>query len=321
MRTIDVSQATKLSRITALSYGQSRAGKTRFSGSWPRPLFLSDATESGWTTLANMDRSVLFETDRPPVVWAIETAADMKMALRDAEPMIRKGEILTVAIDSLTFYADLFFNFLDASGRVDQRQLYQKLAQHLKDLRIQVHQLGCNVVWLALEKSPGEDSPVGGPMLSGQNAQKFAAGCDYVFYHRSHQPTPISPVSWEIRTKRYQNYAAGGRDEGRLTDPLGFMSVDEETGEERFITDCTYRTVAECLGILSPGDGVDKLVNAMLAEQAVLAKISSGGAIAGATAVAAATAGAEAIATPTAIQAQQPQQQNGKRPAPPQTRR
>jgi hypothetical protein len=251
MRVIDVSKPGKIQRVTALSYGMSRAGKTRFAGSWPRPLFLSDATESGWTTLGNMDQNVLFEQGRSPIVWAIDKAADMMQAVHDAEPLIKRGDVRTVVVDSLTFYADLFFNTLDASAghRADARQLYQKLGQHLKNLREVIHLLGCNVVWLALEKPPGEDTPVGGPMLSGQNAAKFSAGCDYVFYHRSFQAQPNTPLQWEIRTKKYQNYQAGGRDEGRLSDPLGYVQVNDD-GQELFVPDCAYRTMAEALGIL-----------------------------------------------------------------------
>lgn len=256
MKVIDVSKPGKIQRITALSYGQSRAGKTRFAGSWPRPLFLSDATESGWTTLSNMDRNALFEESRSPIVWAIEKASDMMQAVHDAEPLVKRGEVHTVVIDSLTFYADLFFNTLDAAGgnRADGRQLYQKLGQHLKNLREQVHLLGSNVVWLALEKPPGEDTPIGGPMLSGQNAAKFAAGCDYVFYHRSFQSQPNQPLQFEIRTRKFGAYQAGGRDEGRLPDPLGYMQA-VDGGTDIFVPDCTYRTLAEALGILPIVDG------------------------------------------------------------------
>lgn len=260
MRVIDVSKPEKLQRITALSYGPSRSGKTRFAGSWPRPLFLSDATESGWTTLSNMNREVLFEPDHFPIVWAIENAQDMAKAVHQAEPLIKRGEVQTLVIDSLTFYSDLFFNFLEnVGGTKDPRQLYQKLAAHLKTIREQIHLLGCNVVWLCLAKDPGEDQPVGGPMLSGQNAAKFAAGCDYLFYHRSFQQNSQSPLQWEVRTRKYQNYAAGGRDEGRLPDPLGYVTSDgSEDAKDIFVPDCTYRTLAEALGILEPNsNGAD----------------------------------------------------------------
>jgi len=278
MKVIDVSKPGRIQRITALSYGQSRAGKTRFAGSWPRPLFLSDATESGWTTLSNMDHNARFEEGRAPIVWAIEKAQDMMQGVHDAEPLVKRGDVHTVVIDSLTFYADLFFNTLDAAGgnRADGRQLYQKLGQHLKNLREQIHLLGCNVVWLALEKPPGEDTPIGGPMLSGQNAAKFAAGCDYVFYHRSFQSQPNQPLQFEIRTRKYQHYQAGGRDEGRLPDPLGYMQA-VEGGTDIFVPDCTYRTLAEALGILPIADGVSIAAGTGIDEAVAAATAPSNG--------------------------------------------
>lgn len=268
MRIIDVSKPEKLKRITALSYGHSRSGKTRFAGSWPRPLFLSDATESGWTTLSNMSKDALFEANRAPQVWAIEKVTDMFQALKDCEPQVKRGDIQTVVVDSLTFYQDLFLNFMEraSSNRIDQRQLFGKLAAHLKELREQVHLLNTNVVWLALAKDPGEDQPVGGPMLTGQNAAKFAAGCDYLLYHRSVQPTN-APLQWEVRTRKFGAYAAGGRDEGLLPDPLGYYA-DDGAGNTTLYTDCTYRTLAEALGILAPpaGDEVVPIIDPPAAE-------------------------------------------------------
>lgn len=248
MRVIDVTKPEKLKRITALSYGHSRSGKTRFAGSWPRPLFLSDATESGWTTLVNMDKSILFEPDYPPIVWAIENALEMFESIGKAEALIKQGKVQTIVVDSLTFYSDLALNHLGRTHNTrDPRRLYGLLAEWLKSLREQMHLLGCNVVWLCLAKDPGEDQPIGGPMLSGQNAPKFSAGVDYLFYHRSFTQSN-EPLRWELRTRKYMNYAAGGRDEGKLPDPLGYITINDE-GQDVFVTDCTYRTLSESLGI------------------------------------------------------------------------
>jgi hypothetical protein len=73
-----------------------------------------------------------------------------------------------------------------------------------------------------------------------------------MFYHRSFQP-PGQPLQWEIRTRKYQAYAAGGRDEGRLPDPLGYLTVGSDD-KDIFVPDCTYRTLAENLGILQPSE-------------------------------------------------------------------
>jgi hypothetical protein len=257
MREIDLSSHQPPKRTTVLSYGQMRSGKTRWAATWPRPLFLSDATEGGWTTIKNMDRNVLWEPDVVPRVWAIDTAADMMQALGDVEPLIKQNQVQTLVIDSLTFYNDLYLAMLcrvaaQGGRQPDMRRVYGNLGQHLRELRIRVHNLDTNVVWLCLAKQPDDSNPMGGPMISGQQAQKFSAGCDYILYHRAYQPTPNDPHYFEIRTRRYSQYAAGGRDEFKLPDPLAYVSQDAETGEDIWVGDCTYRTFAEALGLLTP---------------------------------------------------------------------
>ena len=254
MREVDLSVATAPKRTTVLSYGDMRSGKTRWAATWPRPLFLSDATEGGWTTIKNMDPNALWEPNRVPRVWAIESAADMMQALGDVEPLIQSGEVMTLVVDSLTFYNDLYLAMLcrvaaQGNRQPDMRRVYGNLGQHLRELRIRVHGLNVNVVWLCLAKLPDDSNPMGGPMISGQQAAKFSAGCDYIFYHRAYQPTPNDPHYFEIRTRRWGQYAAGGRDEFQLPDPLGYYGVEEETGNEVFVPDCTYRSFAEALGL------------------------------------------------------------------------
>jgi hypothetical protein len=208
-----------------------------------------------------MDPDVFWEPSFTPRVWAIETASDMMQALTDVEPLIAKGEVKTVVIDSLTFYNDLYLATLarlaaQGNRQPDMRQVYGALGQHLRELRIRVHSLDTNVIWLCLAKTPDDSNPQGGPMISGQQAQKFSAGCDYILFHRAYQPTPADPHYFEIRTRRWGQYAAGGRDEFKLPDPLGYWGKDEETGDELFFADCTYRSFASVLGITAPANNV-----------------------------------------------------------------
>jgi len=255
MRVVDLDKG-KPPRTTVLSYGTMRAGKTRWAASFPRPLFLADATESGWTTIEGMQPEDFYELGRKPEVWAIEKAADMMQAVTQIEADLRAtaGKWRSVVVDSLTFYSDTFYNALYsgavAGGRSpDLRQIYGQLANHLRDLRVRLHSLPLNVVWLCLEKSPGEENPFGGPMIPGQSAQKFAAGVDYLLYHRCFQPNPQVGPQWEIRSRQFGAYKAGGRDGGLLPDPL---------------TDCTYKSFAEALGLPAPlqaaGNGQQQVV-------------------------------------------------------------
>lgn len=249
----DINLDTAPARTTILSYGAMRSGKTRWAATWPRPLFLSEATEGGWTTMRNMSPDAFFEPGRKPKVWAIEKAADLIASLAKIEPMIASGEIMTVVIDSITFYSDLYYSNLvtlarNAGKQPDLRQVYGNLGDHLRYVREQYHGLLCNVIWLALEKAPNEENQFGGPMIPGQSAQKFAAGCDYILYHRVFQRDKGLANSYEIRSRGWERYVAGGRDEGLLPDPIGYME-EHEDGSTIFVPDCTYRTFAEALAL------------------------------------------------------------------------
>lgn len=223
MREVDLNDRSP-TRITALLHGSTRSGKTRFAATWKRPLFLSDVTESGWTTIKHMSENDFYEPDRQPKIWGIEKIGDLNEAFTKVQPLIQKGEVSTIVVDSLTFYSDLYFNAVVAAQGTqrDSRQAYGQLNDHLRHIRIQWHGLPVNVLWLTLTKEPDEENKAGIPLIPGQQSVKFAAGCDYIFYHRSHQEG--ANLKFEVRTKKYGPYVAGGRDEGLLPDPISNAS-------------------------------------------------------------------------------------------------
>lgn len=228
MREINLSQPTNvLPRNTFLVYGDSRTGKTTWAATFPRPVFFSDATEGGWDSIANMSDDQLFEPGVKPLVWAIEKMDDMVTARAKAEPLIASGRIQTIVTDSISYYCDLFLNFLlMAQAKKDTRSAYGDLGNHLRDLRVKTHMLPVNVVWLALAKHPDDVFPVGGPMIPGQQADKFMAGVHYIFHSRVDQQKrgqELLPPTYEMRTRKYLGYIAGNRLGGRanqLPDPL-----------------------------------------------------------------------------------------------------
>jgi len=230
MREIDLkaSETSDLPFNTFLVYGNTRVGKSTWAGTFPRPLFLSDVSEKGYESLReeNWDDETTprFESDVQPIVWGIEQQTDMAEAVLKIEPLVKAGRIKTVVIDSLSFYSDLIFNFiLMKQTKSDTRGAYGDLGTHLRNVRIKLHSLGCNVVWLCLAKDPDADNPTGGPMIPGQQADKFAAGVDFIFHFRLEQPVPTKPPMFQIRTKRYAGYIAGNRLGGRanlLPDPM-----------------------------------------------------------------------------------------------------
>jgi hypothetical protein len=214
MRVINLDKK-KDRRITIMSYGGFRAGKTFFAATAPAPAFISDGRESGWETIQNMDPNQYYDRNVQPLVYAIDALPDFNKALATIRPQVESGRIKTVVIDSLTFHADMVFNAIVlAQQREDPRRAYGDLSNYLRNMRDQVHALPCNIIWLCLEKAPSEENPQGLPMIPGQQQVKFAAGCDYILYHRATETN--GKVQYHLHTKRFGPYFAGGRDGGRL---------------------------------------------------------------------------------------------------------
>lgn len=216
MREIDLDKPSTLRR-TILLYGATRTGKTHFAATAPRPLFISDATEGGWTTIQNMDRALWWEPTVKPQVMAVESVPDMAAAYAKAQILVAGGKVRTIVIDSLTFWADLYLAYLyNLITSHDTRKIYGELGIHLRDLRVKWHSLPANVIWLCLPKEPDEENKIGGPLIPGQQATKFTAGVDNILYARQG-----AAREWFIHTKKYDKYLAGGREGMRiLVDPL-----------------------------------------------------------------------------------------------------
>lgn len=237
MREIAIKKSVGPRPISVMSYGPTRAGKTRWASTFPRPLFLSDATEKGWESIETAPPESFFEPDRTPLVWAMETPADVHTAIDKVGPLIASGDVKTIVLDSLTFYADLYLNKvigdMQKAGKVDLRTAYGALGTHLGDLRIKIEKLGVNVVWLALERTPEEGERMSVPMVPGKASMKFSASCSYIFFHKT--VVVDKQRVYEMHTQPSEAFIAGGRDAGLLPD---------------VITNPNYREFAGLLGIL-----------------------------------------------------------------------
>jgi len=209
-------QNPKAPRYTFCGYGPTGSGKTTWAASFPRPVFLSETTESGYESLRGLSDDMLFEPGVRPIVIGIEKMNDMAIAREILTPHILSGMVQSVVIDSLTFYADLYLNYLFAIHAASQGanlKAYGALGQHLRDLRVRWHQMGCNVVSLCLAQDPDEDRPNGLPSIPGKEAGKFGASCDFLLYmrHDRYKQGQSYVDSFEIHTKPYGKYLARAR--------------------------------------------------------------------------------------------------------------
>ncbi len=210
---------------TFLGYGDTRAGKTTFFAGMPRPVVFADGTEKGWDSIANINDAFLFEPGVKPLVWAIDTQADIPLMIEKARPLIISGRICSILFDSITFYADLALASIIANqSKYDVRSAYGELGNNLRYIRTQVHKLGVSTAWTALCRHPDEDRPTGGPMIPGAQGDKFAAGVDFLAFFRKDAPANVIAAAkhgpkFEMHTKNYLGkYTTGTR--------LGTLAAD-----------------------------------------------------------------------------------------------
>lgn len=209
------SEVVKAPRNTYCAYGPTGSGKTTFAVGFPRPVFLSDTTESGYESLRGLGDEYLFESGVRPIVIGIEKMNDMAIAREILAPHIASGMVQTIVKDSLTFYSDLYLNYLFEihTGAGDNLKVYGALGRHLRDLRVKWHAMGCNVVSLALASDPGEDQPNGQPLIPGKEGAKYGAGCDYLLYLRRDRFKQGGTLvdNFEVHTKPYGKFVARAR--------------------------------------------------------------------------------------------------------------
>jgi hypothetical protein len=149
MRQFIVGKAAIPRRIRVIVGGKSSSGKTHFASTWPKPLFLSDATEGGAATLESMDRSMWWDEKAPPEVWEIENMLEMPRLVTDL--LSRKAAFpwQTIVIDSLSIYAGRVLRELKgADPKQDGRQRYGELSDALSSLVARMHALPAHIVWL-----------------------------------------------------------------------------------------------------------------------------------------------------------------------------
>lgn len=223
-------------RITMLDYGHTGSGKTEFAATWPRPVFLGENSESGWTTITSMPEEKFFEPGVVPIVWGIEEPKDMIECLTQKLPAaVKAGQCKTVVIDSLTFYGDLFLAFLEEQAKSNPKEqglaVFGKYLKHIRHLMSTMHQLPVNILWLCLAKEPGEGEQQGGIMLTGQSAKIAPARCDYFMYQRAYRETIDSPIKFGLYPRGYGTWPGRARDGGQLPDVItdvtykGFMAA------------------------------------------------------------------------------------------------
>lgn len=234
---IDLSKKER--RITCLTYGLTRSGKTHFAGTWPRPYVLSDNVENGSSTLAEIPTDLWWERNWEPQrrLFAIKKWADLPTGLEEArQEFIKDRKEMTIIVDSLSFICD---QFADEVSKTDKQEIArnnyhmpERMRGFLRHSMVLAHNIGAHVLWLTLLRQP-EAKKSGGPAIPGQMGDKFPAACNLLLHQRVEKDDEGEQV-FQLRTAQWGPYPAGSK-LGKLEDPTEpvFASLASQFGIPR----------------------------------------------------------------------------------------
>lgn len=212
-------QQTTDQYLRILVAGAASSGKTTFCASAPKPLFIVDSQEGGWSTIRTMDRSLWWNPGVRPEVWVIEKAMSVGKQIGDVVQMLAELEAHaqahaqkkaqfpwdTIVIDPLSIYTDRIVSELGLQNPgQDNRQLYGDLANHLRSFFMRVHALPAHIIWTSHIRPDGQLA------IAGAMSDKIPALCDYKFLTWIETNGP--QVHYMLHTQPFRNWTfLGGR--------------------------------------------------------------------------------------------------------------
>lgn len=176
-------------RVHVFLYGASGSGKTTAASKFPSPLFLVPANEQSIVTLRGEDFNYIeigTQRSKAKKCWQeMEEILDELLTIQktkgaDALPCE------TVVVESLSHYIDMMIEDMTNGGEIDMTYKHWGLiGTHLRHVQDMLRQLDVHAVFTSLAKVTASDTGSishGGPMLTGQSAEKLPSACDIIGY-------------------------------------------------------------------------------------------------------------------------------------------
>lgn len=236
---------------TCLVVGDTRSGKTLLTGgTFPRPYWIGSEREDGHETLRWMDRSLWYERDRPPLVRAVSTIADVDWCLtKEAIPLVERGIVRTIVLE-LSFYSDDVIRNSDG----DTRAKYGALEQHITLLDTRLKKIpGAIVAYNALPDRRIPDVTL--PLVAGRAVGPRLPASVSVYAYLRTETDASGRLDRILHLAPYGTVACGHRFGGRLPS---------------FLRNPTYRLMEE---VIAGRLAVDVAGNVILPTPLVLAPL------------------------------------------------
>ena len=179
---------------SSLTFGFSRAGKTVFNATWPRPAWIGSAREDGYESLRYMDRSLLYDPHVIPDVYTVSSIAEIRGHLdRDILPKVRTGAIRSIILEISTYRDDVVVSTKrlmkgDANSKENGWAIYGTLEEHVMLLDAELKKYPhLHVAYNALATPPTDKVP-GGIVIAGRKLpEKLPPMCQLVGYLRQEE--------------------------------------------------------------------------------------------------------------------------------------
>ena len=207
---------TETDNYRVFLYGDNRSGKTYFSSTWPRPLFLVPKISANeMRTMKGMGMPVVtfgsIQDCREQVILVADTIARGK-------PI---GSYIprTIVIDNMTSAMATWKDELKGTADKMDWDGWAKLASTVNAMMAALHTIDAHTIWIAhsrihtiKSRGPGnkiEETNVGGYTLDGQAKNILPSHCDLLLYCEA--TSTIKGPSWWIYTQKYDIWPAGFR--------------------------------------------------------------------------------------------------------------
>lgn len=169
-------------------YGCTGSAKTTSASTFPKPLFLVPENERSHVALMGLDFPYIEITGANAPYSPSTGKGGMKAVLQAIHAEYNKNPNSfpydTIVVEALSHYVDLALADFGA-GSGDNRQVYGKLGDHLREMHNRLRSIEVHVVYTALSTTTGGDegtAQLGGPLMPGKMQFKLPAACDVLGY-------------------------------------------------------------------------------------------------------------------------------------------